>query len=81
MKLAKLLPHCDVIGIDKSASRLERTVAYRRHSGLVHALPNALLLRADLVDFWTLCLQNGVLLEHHFLLYPNPYPKPKHLKV
>jgi tRNA G46 methylase TrmB len=46
---------------------------------------NVLLLRADLVDFWHLCLtspewQQKVCVHKHYLLYPNPYPKKARLK-
>lgn len=46
---------------------------------------NVLLLRADLVDFWHLCLsspewQQKVQIIRHYLLYPNPYPKNSRLK-
>ncbi len=69
--LARRFPDCTVLGVDRSAYRLQR-------SG---ALPdNAVLLRADLVDFWRLARISGWALQHHFLLYPNPWPKPAHLK-
>ncbi len=42
---------------------------------------NALLVRADLVDFWRLALEAGWAPERHYLLYPNPYPKSAHLKM
>lgn len=36
---------------------------------------NVILVRAELVDFWTCCLQHkNVTIQHHFILYPNPYP-------
>lgn len=61
-----------VIGVDRSESRLTRN-----HG----ALPdNALLVRADLVDFWRLALGAGWQPARHYLLYPNPYPKSTHLK-
>ena len=41
---------------------------------------NALLIRADLADFWRLARQAGWRLDAHFLLYPNPWPKPGHLQ-
>ena len=43
--------------------------------------PNLLLLRAELSDFWTeVAYHSDWIIAHHFLLYPNPYPKHKHLK-
>lgn len=72
-KLALQFPDRAVMGIDRSADRLERD-----HG----ALPdNALLVRADLVDFWRLAAQAHWAPEHHYLLYPNPYPKAAHLKM
>ncbi|MBZ9567269.1 MULTISPECIES: tRNA (guanine(46)-N(7))-methyltransferase TrmB [Modicisalibacter] len=71
--LAARHPDRAVIGVDRSAARLER-----EHG----ALPdNALLVRADLVDFWRLALGAGWQPERHYLLYPNPYPKASQLKL
>jgi tRNA (guanine-N7-)-methyltransferase len=61
--------HC-VIGVDKSAARLER--APGRPS-------NCLLVHTNLVDFWRLAAAAGWRLERHFLLCPNPWPKSRHL--
>ncbi|MGR2739930.1 tRNA (guanine(46)-N(7))-methyltransferase TrmB [Billgrantia sp. Q4P2] len=61
-----------VIGVDRSADRLSR-----EHGEVGD---NALLVRADLVDFWRLALAAGWQPVRHYLLYPNPYPKSTHLK-
>jgi len=37
-------------------------------------------LRAELATFWRLAVQAGWRLHRHFLLYPNPWPKPGHLR-
>jgi len=72
-RLAERFPDHAVIGVDRSADRLSRD-----HG----ALPdNALLVRADLVDFWRLALAAGWRPARHYLLYPNPYPKAAHLKM
>lgn len=72
-RLAVMHPEALVVGIDQSADRLSRQRA--------EPLPaNAMLLRADLVDFWRLAVADGVQLAHHYLLYPNPWPKIGHLK-
>ena len=72
-RLASRFPDHRVIGVDRSADRLSRD-----HG----ALPdNALLARADLVDFWRLALAAGWQPARHYLLYPNPYPKSAHLKA
>lgn len=60
-----------VIGLDKSAHRLTK-----------HANPSDqyLLLRAECEPFWQLLEANHIKLAHHYLLYPNPWPKSSHLK-
>jgi len=69
--LAQQFPDSLVIGVDRSAARL----------GSASKLPeNAVLLRADLADFWRLARAAGWRLKRHYLLYPNPWPKPGHLK-
>ena len=47
--------------------------------------PNAVIVRAELMDFWRLVLQANNKdkcwnIEHHYLLYPNPYPTKARLK-
>ena len=41
---------------------------------------NVILVRAELVHFWRLWRQHGLVAEQHYLLYPNPYPKKSRLK-
>ena len=42
--------------------------------------PNLLFVRAEISDFWQLSAANSSWSVHeHHLLYPNPYPKAKHL--
>ncbi len=72
-RLAQQKPGSLVIGIDRSAHRLNKE--YNQ------SLPvNALLVQAECADFWRLALESGWLLEKHAIFYPNPYPKSKHLK-
>ncbi len=40
---------------------------------------NYCLMRADLVDYWRLMFDANVRPARHYLLYPNPWPKAKHL--
>ena len=72
--IAEKYPQCSVIGIDKSEFRLEKN---GERPG-VPLLPNMLLVRADLIDFWLLAHEQGWQLERHYLLYPNPWPKARH---
>ena len=73
-QLARDNPQVRVIGLDQSDERLQRGA--NRFS-----LPdNALLVRAECADIWRLMLEQGLHPAKHFLLYPNPWPKPGHLK-
>jgi tRNA (guanine-N7-)-methyltransferase len=68
--LAKNNPDALVVGIDQSVHRLSKQRAEEH--------PNLLLLHCDLIDFWRLCYQHEIQPDHHYLLYPNPWPKKKH---
>ncbi|MCL2636198.1 MAG: SAM-dependent methyltransferase [Betaproteobacteria bacterium] len=70
LRLAEHYPDHFVLGVDQSLARLNRGKPL---------LANALLLRADLVDFWRLLAENGIRLARHYNLYPNPWPKIGHL--
>lgn len=72
--LASRHPDAKVIGIDKSAARLDKHQHYAESAG------NYTTVRADLNDFWYLAHQAGLRLSHHYLLYPNPYPKPSQVQ-
>ena len=65
--LAKTHPDAAVIGIDKSAHRLSRhrSEPYRY-----------LLVRTECEPLWQLLASAGIRLHKHYLLYPNPWPKP-----
>ena len=72
LNIAQSFPEHFVIGVDQSIDRLAR--------GKSMEMPaNAVLIRADLVDFWRLLADNGVRLDRHYNLYPNPWPKIGHL--
>lgn len=64
-----------VIGVDKSVVRLEKG---RRLFSDPPA--NMLLLRADVFDLWRLIAGEGIAVDKHYVLYPNPWPKKQHLK-
>jgi len=74
--IARAMPDCLVVGIDKSAARLARTGARR----FPHREGNAVWLRGDLPTIWRLALEAGWRLRAHYLLYPNPWPKARHLR-
>ena len=74
--IARAFPACRVIGVDKSLARLGR----RGRDGSPVEEGNALWLRAELATFWRLALSAGWRLERHYLLYPNPWPKPGHVQ-
>lgn len=70
--LAQRHPDHLVVGIDQSARRLAR------HPGVPG--DNYLLLQAECEDLWQLLVQEGIGVDFHYLLYPNPWPKSKHLQ-
>ncbi|MCB0352959.1 MAG: hypothetical protein KDD64_05515 [Bdellovibrionales bacterium] len=74
LSLAIRNPESLVVGVDKSQVRINRALDRS-------PLPkNVLFLRAELADFWRLLRESRLSLKHHFVLYPNPWPKAKHLK-
>ena len=71
VELAKCYPDHWVVGVDRSIDRLSRAPT----------LPaNVCLVRAELGDFWRLIRQASWPVAIHYVLYPNPYPKARHLK-
>ena len=74
LKLAQRHPDHFIIGIDQSADRLMRELRWD-----AEVPGNHVLVRADLVDFWRLMLEQAIYPSHHYLLYPNPWPKKSQL--
>lgn len=74
-RIAAMFPGHLVIGVDRSMKRLAKSGV---SSGFFRC-ENYILLRAELATFWRLLLNSGFSPERHFLLYPNPWPKPCHL--
>lgn len=66
--LARRFPDCVVLGVDKSAQRLGRASS---------GPPNAVLVRADLEDFWLLAHLARWTFVRQCFYYPNPWPKPE----
>lgn len=73
--LAQRYPDHAVIAVDRSEVRLDK-----HQRCFDESLENLFFVRADLVDFWRLAEAAGWKLDYHFLLYPNPYPKPSQLQ-
>ncbi|SMQ80291.1 tRNA G46 methylase TrmB [Pseudidiomarina planktonica] len=74
-RLAQEHPEALVIGVDKSAHRLQRHAQYEQAG----AGERYILVRADLNDFWRLAVAANWHLHKHYILYPNPWPKASHL--
>ena len=71
-RIAETYPDHFIFGVDQSVDRISR--------GKPLPMPaNALLIRADLVDFWRLLAESDIRLARHYNLYPNPWPKIGHL--
>ena len=76
VELAARMPETLVVGIDKSGHRLDKHDAHYRRGDV----DNYLLVRADVDDYWRQALAAGWRLQHHYLLYPNPWPKAAQLQ-
>lgn len=78
IRLARQYPEFLVLGIDKSAVRLKKVHVFERQSET--ECSNVIHFCADIVDFWRLAAEYGWEFYRHYVLYPNPYPKPQHLQ-
>ena len=77
--LAKQNPQALVIGVDKSDHRINRNVeGFDVDDGF--SAENYHLIRADLNDFYRLVKTANWPVSKHYILYPNPWPKSKHLQ-
>ncbi|SHH79418.1 tRNA (guanine(46)-N(7))-methyltransferase TrmB [Ferrimonas marina] len=72
--LARRHPDALVLGLDKSASRVGKHEHYQLGGD------NYRVERGNLNDLWRLMVADGWQLQHHYLLYPNPWPKSSHLQ-
>ncbi len=70
--LAKQNPSALLIGVDRSCDRLSKI-------RLDSTPENVLFLRANLEDFWRQLHDAHVVISKHYLLHPNPHPKPAQL--
>ena len=86
--LGERYPNDLIIGVDRSFARLSKNEDATVTSGenddsfvqVVEGQPNVLLVRAELGSFWRLIIEEGWTVKSQYLLYPNPYPKPRRLK-
>lgn len=70
-QLAQTHPQHLVVGVDKSKVRLQKRQFDQN---------NLCLIQADLIDFWRLLYASGLHPHAQYILYPNPWPKSKHLE-
>ena len=88
--LARRFPDYPVIGIDKSAIRLDkagrafdtgqsRGTEAQTNNAQQNEPKNIFYVRAELIDFWRLALNKVTsgqwVIPYHALYYPNPWPK------
>jgi len=78
--LAKQNPSALVIGVDKSAHRINRNVDEVEQDDGKGKVENYHLVRADLNDFYRLVVAANWAVAKHYILYPNPWPKAKHVQ-
>lgn len=78
--LAKMNPNALVIGVDKSAHRINRNDSELVDQTNTQQVNNFMLVRADLNDFYRLAVAAKWPVNHHYILYPNPWPKAKHIQ-
>ncbi|MDX1379596.1 MAG: hypothetical protein R3233_00680 [Xanthomonadales bacterium] len=72
--LAEKHPGARVLGIDKSVHRLSRC-----GHPIGDAAGRSAWLRCDAPTAWRWLVDQDIRLEAHYLLYPNPWPKPSQL--
>lgn len=76
--LAQQNPNAKVIGIDKSAARLDKYTHYKGQK-IGDIANNVRVFQADLTDFWRLLAEHlktaKWTVSRQCLFYPNPYPK------
>ena len=80
IRIALEHPSFFVIGVDKSSHRLCKNEHYAKQLWPAGKKKNWLLVQADLIGFWQLLRENGICAQKHYLLYPNPHPKPAQIK-
>ena len=72
--LALSHPSAWIIAVDKSEHRLKMGAKRLRQVGRI------VFVRAELGDLWRLMARARLRIAAHYLLYPNPWPKGRHLR-
>ena len=70
--LSKEHPEFLVLGIDKSS--------YGLNKHKKSASKNYLLINEHCENIWEYLIKRGLKVDFHYIFYPNPWPKSKHLK-
>ena len=76
--LANRYPEARIIGVDKSAARLDKHHAYKPVT--LNTPANYRIWRADVNDLWRLLAGSDLRFARHCIFYPNPYPKPAQIQ-
>lgn len=77
--LAKAHPDHVVLGVDRSLHRLNKAFFFNEDQPVFQP-GKPCLIRASLVDLYAFLARYPLPIAKHYMLYPNPYPKPKQLK-
>jgi len=78
--LQQQFPEHLIVACDKSLARLQRNpFAPWSTNQLVLKYDNVRLCRVESADFMRLCAAASCTFTQHYLLYPNPWPKAKHV--
>ena len=68
------------ISTESTTTTSTTNIPYKRQSNKTSP-KNLYMIRAELADFWYLiCHHSDWCIKEHYILYPNPYPKNKHLQ-
>lgn len=70
LRLSAIFPQHAILAIDKSSKRLPN---------VRHSTDKIFFLQASLVDFYLQAATSEFFIDRHYLLYPNPWPKPQQL--
>jgi tRNA G46 methylase TrmB len=80
VELARQYPDHLVLACDQSEVRLEKGIRNFMDNTVKSELNNLVVIRAELTELWRLLDEASLYPEKHYILFPNPWPKPDHLK-